>query len=43
MITRSAHLILAWEKEHSLIFFDQPEADKAQESAQNPPKITKKN
>ena len=43
MITRRAPLILAWEKEHSLIFsYDHLEADKAQVIALNPQKITKK-
>lgn len=43
MITRRAPLILAWEKEHSLIFsYDHLEADKAQVIVLNPQKITKK-
>jgi len=43
MITRSAHKILAWEKEHSLILsYDHLEADKAQVIVLNPQKITKK-
>jgi len=43
MITRSAHKILAWEKEHSLNFsYDHLEADKAQVVVLNPQKITKK-
>jgi len=43
MITRRAPLILAWEKEHSLIFsYDHLEADKAQVIVLNPQKITKR-